>query len=73
MLAGRAFEMGTMQHGHNDGTWHDMDQVSAEPAHQDPERGWIRGVIFRCRTCEDEIRVIQPADAEPTTAPLTEP
>ena len=71
MLAGRAFEMSTMQHGHNDGTWHDMEQVSAEAAHEDPERGWLHGVIFRCSTCEEFIRVVQPVEAETSTEPLT--
>ena len=71
MLAGRAFEMGTMQHGHNDGTWHEMEQVSAEFAHEDSERGWLRGVIFRCKTCEEQIRVVQPAEAGTSTEPIT--
>ena len=73
MLAGRAFEMGKMEHGHNDGTWHDMEQVSAEAAHEDPERGWLRGVIFRCKSCDEQIRVVQPATVETPTELLTEP
>lgn len=72
MLAGRAFELGQMQHAHDDGTWHEMEQVEAEAATEDPERGWIRGFIFRCKSCSEEIRVIRPADVETPTELLTE-
>jgi hypothetical protein len=73
VLAGRAFEVNEMQHGHDDGSWHSMEQVGAEPAVEDPERGWIRGVIYRCTTCEEQIRVLSPVGAESPTEPLTEP
>jgi hypothetical protein len=73
VLAGRAFELGNMQHGHNDGTWHEMEQVRSEAATEDPERGWLHGVIFRCKVCAEEIRVVQPVDVETPTEPLTSP
>jgi hypothetical protein len=73
VLAGRAFELANMQHGHDDGSWHDMEQVESEAATNDPERGWVRGVIYRCNTCDEQIRVVQPVDVETTTEPLTSP
>ena len=48
-----------------------MEQVESEAATNDPERGWVRGVIYKCRTCEEQIRVVQPVDVETTTEPLT--
>ena len=50
-----------------------MEQVSAEPAVEDPERGWIRGVIYKCKTCEEQIRVLSPVGAESPIEPITEP
>jgi hypothetical protein len=73
VLAGRAFELGEMEHSHADGSWHAMEQVASEPAVEDPERGWIRGVIYKCQTCEEQIRVISPVGPESPTEPLTEP
>jgi len=73
VLAGRAFELEEMQHAHDDGSWHEMEQVAVEPAVEDPERGWIHGVIYKCKTCEESIRVLSPIGAESPTEPLTEP
>ena len=70
MFAATSFEIGKIQHGHNDGSWHDMEQVEPESSGQDPERGWLRGRIFRCTACEDEIRVQEPAADAGTVEPL---
>jgi hypothetical protein len=54
------FELGRLQHSHGGDDWHDMNEVT--PAHDaaesDPERGWASGRVFRCSTCEDEVRVM---------------
>lgn len=61
-----------LMHRHNDGSWAEM---VSEPAHHgapehDPERGWGRWRIFRCKTCEEVLTVhpgeieVPPADAE---------
>jgi len=41
---------------------HDMSEVTSDhdASEHDPERQWARGRIFRCTTCEDEIRVVLP-------------
>ncbi len=56
------FELARLEHHHGDNDWHEMQEVT--PAHDaaesDPERQWGTGRIFRCTTCEDEIRVLAP-------------
>ena len=56
-----------MQHGHSDGTWEDMEEVSAshDAAQGDPERSWGNGRVFRCNTCDEQFRITQPDDAAP--------
>ena len=41
-----------------------MEEVtpSHDPAEADPERGWKSGRIFRCTVCNEQFRVIEPAD-----------
>jgi hypothetical protein len=53
------FELSRLEHHHGGNEWHTMYEVSEahDPAQSDPERQWARGRIFRCSTCEDEIRV----------------
>lgn len=50
------------EHSHGNGEWHEM--IESSPAHDaaegDPERAWQKGQVFRCTTCEDEIRVSLP-------------
>ena len=62
MFQSAAFELARLEHHHGGDSWHDMEEVSAshDPAESDPERDWSRGRIYRCTTCEDEIRVIAP-------------
>jgi hypothetical protein len=63
------FELARFQHNHGGGQWHDMNEVTPghDAAEADPERQWARGRIFRCSTCEDEIRVdISDAGASPS-------
>ncbi len=71
MFASRSLEVSRIQHGHAGGSWHDMAEVTdTSSASQDPERGWLRGRIFRCTVCEDEIRVQEPDQADSTVEPL---
>lgn len=55
-----------IQHSHGEGDWHDMTEVTAshDAAEADPERAWQGGRVFRCSTCESEIRIVG-LDTEP--------
>ena len=47
-----------IEHSHGDGEWHEMVEVPGhDSAQSDPERGWLRGRLFRCSSCADEIRI----------------
>lgn len=50
-----------VEHRHGDG-WHLMEELQSapEPGERDRERSWLRGKIFRCTTCDDQIRVVPP-------------
>jgi hypothetical protein len=50
-----------LEHRHSDGSWSPLQRSHHDPADHDPERGWARGEIYRCSTCEEEVRVV-PAD-----------
>lgn len=51
-------ERALLEHHHGGDEWHRMEEVTPHDAAQhDPERSWGRGRIFRCTTCEDEIRI----------------
>jgi len=63
VLSGWNLELGRIQHGHGNDEWHDMVEVETDHPENDPERDWGRGRIFRCTTCEDEIRVISPDES----------
>ena len=71
MFASRSLEVAQIQHSHGNGEWHDMAEVTdTSSASQDPERGWLRGRIFRCTACQDEIRVAEPDTSAETVEPL---
>ena len=71
VFAARSFEVARIQHSHGNNDWHDMNDVtpSHDTAESDPERGWFRGRIFRCSTCDDEIRVDMPDESDSTNRP----
>lgn len=52
-----AFERVEHRHGND---WHPMsaEEDLHDPATADPERSWARGIIFRCQSCDDAIRVV---------------
>lgn len=58
-----------MQHRHADGSWGDLERRPAHhsPSDHDPEREWGNGVIYRCTTCDEEVRVapLKDEDAPP--------
>lgn len=52
------------QHWHGGNDWGDMEEVtpSHDAAQGDPERGWRVGRIFRCASCDEQFRVLDPAE-----------
>ena len=56
------FDLIRLEHRHGRDDWHRMDEVDSPAAH-DAEREWARHRIFRCTTCEDEIRIDAPEPA----------
>ena len=69
MLSGWGLDLGRAQHRDKDGSWHDMEDVTADSSREDPERGWFKGRIFRCKVCDEEFRVAAP-DQSPVQDPL---
>jgi len=45
-----------VEHSHGNNQWGTMEEVR-DPAQTDEERQWSRHRIFRCNSCEEEIRV----------------
>lgn len=67
VFASRSLEISHMQHDHGNGQWSDMvEDTEASSVREDPERGWLRGRLFRCATCEDSIRI---ESVDPSAAP----
>jgi hypothetical protein len=52
-------ELVRLEHSHGKDDWHSMTEVR-DPSQADSEREWARHRIFRCTTCEDEIRIEVP-------------
>lgn len=53
-----------LEHQHTDGTWTPMEPVHhGEPEH-DAERGWLRGLVFRCGSCNEIVKVTTAGDPE---------
>jgi hypothetical protein len=52
-----------LEHRHGDGTWARLepDRGHHDPADHDPEHDWANGRIYVCSTCDEQIRVIDPA------------
>lgn len=49
-------ELVRLEHSHGKNDWHRMDEVR-DSSQTDSEREWSRHRIFRCSSCEDEIRI----------------
>ncbi|HEV7809053.1 MAG TPA: hypothetical protein VGO64_00525 [Candidatus Limnocylindrales bacterium] len=53
-----------LEHQHSDGSWSPLEPAHhGEPAH-DGERSWLRGLIFRCGSCSETVRVTTAGDAQ---------
>ena len=57
-----------LEHRHNDGSWSQLEEVPHDSAGHDPERSWLTGHIFRCRSCEEEVRVVTARDPDAEVA-----
>jgi len=49
-------ELVRVEHSHGNNEWGTMEEVH-DAAQTDSERQWSRHRIFRCKSCEEEIRV----------------
>lgn len=61
-----------LQHQHRDGTWAAMEEVT--PSHHgsadhDPERGWLRGRIFKCTRCAETVTIVPASPGEAPEPP----
>jgi hypothetical protein len=59
-----------IQHRHRDGSWGVMEEEEPRPLHHtsaehDPERNWLRGRIFRCRTCDESVTIVPGSEGVP--------
>jgi hypothetical protein len=61
-LSGAEFLL-RLEHRHSDGSWSPLEpqQSHHDPAELDPERAWANGRIYRCPSCAEEVRVVDPA------------
>ena len=55
-----------LEHRHSDGSW---SQLERRPQHHDsadhdPERGWVKGDLYVCPTCDEQVRVRDSSDDE---------
>lgn len=59
-----------LRHQHRDGAWAVMEEVPSHhtPADHDPERGWLRGRIFKCTKCAETVTVVPGALGASETA-----
>jgi hypothetical protein len=58
------WEMNRLEHSHGKDDWHQMEEVH-DSAPLDQEREWSSHRIFKCATCEAEIRIAAPEPREP--------
>ena len=51
-----------IQHQHRDGTWAQFEEDPTPLPHgsaeHDPERSWLRGRIFRCKSCDEAVTIV---------------
>jgi hypothetical protein len=53
-----------LEHRHSDGSWSQLEREH-DTAEHDPERSWLAGILFRCRTCDEQVRVTTARDPDP--------
>jgi hypothetical protein len=57
-----SFPAMTLLHRHGE-DWAPMEEVGHSSVDHDPERRMLRGErVFRCKSCDDEVRIVGPAD-----------
>ncbi len=44
-----------LEHRHRDGGWGAMEPEQHDSSSHDGERSWLRGTIFRCRSCDETV------------------
>jgi hypothetical protein len=59
-----------IEHQHRDGNWGLMEEDGPTPLHHtsaehDPERNWLRGRIFRCKTCDASVTIVPGSEGNP--------
>lgn len=74
MFQMQQLELARLEHSHGDDKWYEMHPVAPthDPSETDPERDWARGRIYRCSSCEEEIRVVAP-DPSPIEGAIAPP
>jgi hypothetical protein len=51
----------SLEHRHSDGRWESLKpRAHHDASDHDPERGWDRGRIFVCPSCDEQVRVVSP-------------
>ena len=60
----RIVEEFRLQHRHEDGSWSPMEPIHHGQPDHDAERSWLKGLIFRCTTCSEEVAVTQGVQEE---------
>ncbi len=62
-----------LEHRHADGSWSAMEREEGEehsdPGQHDPERDWLRGHVYICRSCGERVRVSGPSEPAGEDAP----
>jgi hypothetical protein len=55
-----------LEHRHSDGSWAELEPESPphDAAEHDAEREWLKGRIYHCTRCEEEVRVAIEPGAE---------
>jgi hypothetical protein len=56
-----------LEHRHSDGSWSRLEREPHDTTERDPERSWLSGLLFRCRSCDEQVRVTTPLEVDATT------
>jgi hypothetical protein len=57
-----------LEHRHSDGSWSELERTHHDPADHDQERAWANGEVYRCKTCDEQVR-ISTVDQKPIIGP----
>jgi hypothetical protein len=56
-----------IEHRHDDGTWAQLETVGPsqhDAAEHDAEREWLKGRVYQCTRCEEQVRVTYEPDRD---------